>query len=241
MSFASLLSNPTRYLTTHCMTLPPGTGAALVTGGAMTRGAGVANAAHGQSFLHTHTGNVTMTRAGGGQPRGMMRTGAHKIRSGLRLAGAAAPKIICYAPAVGGPHPGFRFLPFDPANITYMALDAGATFAMTGPLTGCTVAVLRHGGQLWFFHANVSGGGGVDAANLATKRQMVQNAAGNPAGAAYHWCEFGPANQYNGMAFVWGRPQAGGGAGGPWEFWVHDVNFAAGGGQTATNSRWALV
>ena len=45
-----------------------------------------------------------------------------------------------------------------------MQLGGGADFAVTGPLTGCTVAVANHGGAIWFFHANVAGGGGVGMA-----------------------------------------------------------------------------
>ena len=83
---------------------------------------------------------------------------------------------VTYNPTVDGGFPHLRFLPWRGTDVTFMQLNGAANFALTGPLTGCTVSVVPHGGGIWFFHANVAGGGGMGPGNRATKRMMIRNA-----------------------------------------------------------------
>jgi len=145
---------------------------------------------------------------------------------------------VTYSPAAGGAFPNLRFLPWSARDVTFMQLDGGATFAVTGPLSGCTVSVVRHSGALWFFHANVATSGGVGVVNRMIKRLMIQDAGrgvGVPPTAEYFYCESGLT--YTGLGFVWGR-QRGGGA---WKFYVHDIEPAATAtlGNVTEDRKWA--
>jgi hypothetical protein len=231
MSIASLVANPKSYLRVHEVQLN-GAGDNLVPTG-MTRHAAVPNPAHGNSIQFTHVSNVTMNQ---GHAHGAKNVFARP----LQRVGVAARRQVTYAPALGGSDAGFRILPWDGTNITFMQLDGGATFVVTGPLTGCTVGAVRHGGAVWLFHANVAGGGGV--IHHATKRQMIQHAAagvGVPGTAAFHYCEYGAGNDYDGLGFVWGRPRSTG----DWKFYVHYIAPAAlgGHGNQIGNAKWATV
>ena len=238
MSFQAFMNDPKGYCNIHEMQLNGG-GANLVPLG-VTRAAPVANAAHGTSIQFTHAGNVTMNMTG--------QAGAKTSSADWKLAGIsriALSKVrlmdkrsVTYSPAVGGAFPNLRILPWSGTDVTFMQLDGGANFAVTGPLTGCTVAVVRHAGGLWFFHANFAGGGGMAAVNHATKRQMIQNAglrAGIPVAANYAYCEYGPGLTYNGLGFVWGRARGGGN----WKFYVHEIEPAATLGNATEDRKWA--
>ncbi|HEV7263676.1 MAG TPA: hypothetical protein VGN83_01980 [Falsiroseomonas sp.] len=221
MSFQAFIDEPKSYLQVHQMAMS-GEGMALWANGAtaMTRQPAVPNAANGSSVQFTHNTNVTMnlTTFAGAKNVGAMALGQ---------LGVMNKRTVTYVPAPGGATPGMRILPWSATDVTFMALNGTADFAMTGPLTGCTVSVVQHGGSIWFFHANVSGGGGVGSANRATKRQMIRNAGGIvgiPATANYFFCEYGPQHDYNGQAFVWGRLRGGGN----WKFYVHEVQPESG-------------
>lgn len=214
MSFQSFMNDPKTYLMVHQMAMQ-GEGNSLWQGGAMTRAAPVPNTANGNSIQFTHNGNVTMNQA--------FSLGSKSIGATvLGQAGVIDKRSVLYVPAVGGAFPNLRILPWSGADVTFMHLNGAANFALTGPLTGCTVAVVRGGGGIWFFHANVSGGGGVGNVNRATKRQMIRNAgtiAGIAPTANYVFCEYGPGFNYNGQGFVWGRQRAGGN----WKFYIYEV------------------
>src|SRR5262249_45684710 len=158
------------YLQVHEMhvavTRPP-----LLAGGGgagMAVAAGGAHAAHGTSIRGAHQKPVQL---GTNQPVGNQGQGWEDIVKGQP--GVSHKKYIYYESAAGGPRPNFRVLPWSPTDVTFMELTGGADFAVTGPLQGCTIAVVRHAGSVWFFHANVGVGGGVNNANRATKRQMI--------------------------------------------------------------------
>ena len=226
MSIGNFITNPKSYLKVHEMQLN-GAGANLVPAG-LTQAAGVVNAAHGNSIQFTHVGNVQLNQ---GHAHGANNFVANRLRD----VGIVNRRQVTYVPSLGGGFANFRILPWSGTNITFMQLAGGANFAVTGPLTGCTVAVVRHAGAVWFFHANVAGGGGV--IHHGTKQLMVQNAAaivGIPGGAAYNYCEYG--NDYNGLGFVWGRLRNNG----DWKFYVHEINPGAG-GNNITNSKWAQI
>jgi hypothetical protein len=231
MSFQSFVNDPKAYLKVHEMQLQ-GAGANLVPAG-VTRAAPVANAAQGNSIQFTHAANVTMTQSQGVGPKnvGAMALG----RMGL-----INKRGVTYTPALGGALPNLRILPWQGTDVTFMQLGGGANFALTGPLTGCTVSVVQHAGGLWFFHANVAGGGGMGPANRATKRAMIRNAGaivGIPATANYFFCEYGPQHQYEGLGFVWGRLRPNGN----WKFYVHQIQPAHGflNVRTTEDGKWA--
>lgn len=221
MSFQSFMNDPKSYLSVHQMAMS-GEGAALFRYGAvaMTAAAPVVNTANGHSIQFTHNANVTMNQTSG---VGSKSVGA----TVLGQAGIIDKRSVVYVPAPGGAYPNLRILPWSGADVTFMHLNGAADFALTGPLTGCTVAVVRDAGGIWFFHANVSGGGGVGPANRATKRQMIRN-AGTIVGVAptanYMFCEYGQGFNYNGQGFVWGRRRAGGN----WKFYIYEVHTPSG-------------
>lgn len=224
MSFQSFMNNPKAYLKAHSMQLG-GTSQALAPA-AMTElpmtplGGGLG------AIQYLHTANVRMMRVGlVPQPKNI-------VANGLRQLGLIERRQVSYQSQTGGAAVGLRILPFHVARVTFMQLTGGATFAVTGPLTGCTVAVLRHAGSAWLFHANVGAGGGVGAANLLAKRNMIaQAAAGIGAMGAATLCEY--TVDYNGIAFVWGRLRGNG----DWKFYVHDVTLGGG----VQNAKWATV
>jgi hypothetical protein len=214
MSFQAFMNDPKGYLKVHEMQLS-GSGDLVLVPAAMTRAAPVHNAAYGTSIQFTHIGNVTLQQ---GHAHGATNVGA----VALGQLGLTNKRQVTYIPAVGGPFPNLRILPWRGTDVTFMQLNGAADFALTGPLTGCTISVVRHAGAIWLFHANVAGGGGVGPGNRATKRMMIRNAGatvGIPAVANYFFCEFGPQYQYNGTGFVWGRLRGGGN----WKFYVHDI------------------
>ncbi len=238
MSFQAFMNDPKGYCMIHEMQLN-GSGANLVPA-AMTRAAPVANAAHGTSIQFTHNANVEMTMnvQAGAKTSHANTTVGGVTRIALSKVRLANKRQVTYVPAVGGAFPNLRILPWSGTDVTFMQLNGGANFAVTGPLTGCTVSVVRHAGGLWFFHANFAGGGGMAAINHATKRQMIQNAGaivGIPLAANYFYCEYGPGHTYNGLGFVWGRARAGG----VWKFYVHSIEPAAILGNATDDSKWA--
>jgi len=224
MSFQAFLSDPKSYLKVHRMQLAgEGSGLWTLGGTAMTRAVPVANAAQGMSIQFTHVSNVEMVTTANAGPR-------NGAAMALGRMGLMDKRSAQYSPRPGGAFADLRILPWSAANVTFMLLDGAADFAITGPLQGCTLAVVRRPTGIYFFHANVSGAGGVNNANRATKRAMIQNAgllAGIPAHANYAnyaYCEYGPAHQYHGEGFVWGRTRGAGN----WKFYVHEVKEAQG-------------
>jgi len=240
MSFQSFMDEPKGYLKTHQMVI--GGLTAVVTGGAVTAAAAVANPAHGTSIQYTHVSNVTMTP---NLSTAAAAAAANKnfATNLLRKVGVMGQRSIQYNAAVGGNFPNLRILPWSPTDVTFMQLNATADFAITGPLQGCTVAVVSHGGSVWFFHANIATAGGVTPGNRATKRLMIRQAGaivGVPAGAAYFFCEYGPGQTYNGWGMVWGRKRKLG----RWKFYVHTLlppaaTAAAGAQGTTEDRKWA--
>jgi hypothetical protein len=203
----------------------------------MTKAAPVANAAHGNSIQFAHVSNVCLTRdlSGGGWEKMDVVKGQ---------VGLSNKRHIFFGTDVGGWFPNFRVLPWSLGDVTFMQLTGAADFAVTGPLSGCTVSVVRHAGSVWFFHANVAGGGGVGPANLLMKLQMIWNAGtivGIPAAAAYRYCEYGHGLQYKGLGFVWGRRRPNG----VWKFYVHEIRPPGNGSALQTNTtydtKWATV
>jgi hypothetical protein len=235
MPFADFLADPKGYLTSRAMQMA-GVGHNLVPAALTDHGA-VVNGAHGHTRRYSFAGNMHLT------------PGAHfgntnPLATALRRIGVMHVRSVTYGQAPGGAHAGVRILPYWPAQVTCLRLDAGGgNFALTGPINGCTVAVGRDaGGGVWMFHANV--GGALNAMNLMTKRAMTVQAGLLPAVGVpignLHYCEpnIGAGGfNYDGQGFVWGRP-----SGAVWKFYVHYIVPGALPGQlVVTNSKWAQI
>jgi len=236
MSFEAFMNDPKGYCAIHEIQLF-GAGDNLVPA-AVTRAAPVANAAHGTSIQFTHVGNVTMVQA---QASGAKTSWADPNMRGmweiaLAKVGKGNKRSVIYRPAVGGALPDLRILPWSGTDVTFMQLNGAANFAVTGPLSGCTVSVVRHLGVVWFFHANFAGGGGLANVNHGPKQAMIRNAGAIvniPPGANYFFCEYGPGHTYDGQGFVWGRQRGGG----LWKFYAHSFQPTA--IRTTEDRKWA--
>lgn len=51
---------------------------------------------------------------------------------------------------------GVRYLPYQADKLSYMRLDAAARWIFTGPIEGCFVYVVTHGGSTYLFHVNAN-------------------------------------------------------------------------------------
>jgi hypothetical protein len=147
------------------------------------------------------------------------------------VTGISGPIHRTFQPIASGNDVGLRYLPFRENHITYMALDRAARFFLTGPLSGCTVAVAKHNGVLWTFHSNDNVGAGAAARNTqAQSIREVREGLMIP-GNAVHLCEYQTA--YDGLGFVFGKADDAG----RWKFYAHATSV---GGATATR-KWAEI
>lgn len=226
MPFADFVNNPKGYIASHQVYLNNSDLAA----GAMVAGAAAA-AGGGMTMQFTRNGNVIEL-----QRNLVMQPVPNKKDKVKMFVGAKRPRRDYNVTAIGGADNGFRYLPFRQNHCTYMHIDGAATMAMTGPLTGCTVSVGRDpAGVLYFFHSNDNTQHG--AAARMTQLNTLHGAAGlcGVNVAALHLCEM--TQQYNGMAFVWGRLRPGG----VWKFYVCDHAIGANGATVSTNNLWATL
>ena len=217
MTFAHFRNDPKGYSKSHQMYLNNSdTGA-----NSMTAAPAAAVAGGNNSQLFTWNNQViSMDRDIDFQPA---PTRSEKV--GMFF-GVTKPRRDCsiIALAPGTADNGLRYLPFRVNHVTYMQMDAAATFCVTGPLTGCTVAAGKDAaGNLWFFHSNDNALAGVAA---RASQQVMLHAAAATAGvpiANLRWCTM--TQQYHGMAFVFGKKSAGD----IWKFYVvdHDINHSA--------------
>ena len=242
MSFQTFMNDPKAYCKIHEMQLN-GSGANLVPA-CITRALPAANAAHGTSIQYTHVPGAGVMMIQSLQSGAKTSSAAPTVSGAARIALSKVrlmdKRSVTYVPAAGAAYPNLRILPWSGTDVTFMELNGGADFAVTGPLTGCTVSVVRHLGALWFFHANFAGAGGLAAVNHGVKRQMIQNAGaivGIPVAANYFYCEYGPGHTYNGLGFVWGRERGGGN----WKFYVHAIQPAATFGNATEDRKWADI
>lgn len=226
MPFADFVRNPKGYIASHQVYLNNSDTAA----GAMVAGVPAA-AGGGMTMQFTRNGNVIELQ------RNLLTQPVPNKKEKVKMfVGTARPRRDYNVVAIGGADNGFRYLPFRQNHCTYMHIDAAATMAMTGPLTGCTVSVGRDpAGLLYFFHSNDNTQHG--AAARANQLNVLHGAAGLCAVnvGALHLCEM--TQEYNGMAFVWGRRRHGG----VWKFYVCDHAIGPGGATVSTNTLWATL
>lgn len=124
---------------------------------------------------------------------------------------------------------GVRYLPWEMDRVTYMQLDANATWFFTGPLQGCHILIGQDGGgSYWAFHANANASNHNSAYNAQIKDAMVQTAGGLYVPGfnvtnALRASDYAEKNKpYN--AFVFGRRPVGR----DWNFYVHCVVLSSG-------------
>jgi hypothetical protein len=151
-----------------------GSGANLVPN-CITRALPVANAANGTSIQYTHVAGVMMIQAyqSGAKTSWAAPTVSGVARIALSKVRVMHKRSVTYVPAPGAAYPNLRILPWSGTDVTFMQLNGGADFAVTGPVTGCTVSVVRHMGALWFFHANFAGAGGLAAVEFCGQTGTV--------------------------------------------------------------------
>jgi hypothetical protein len=219
MSFETFMRDPKGYLQTHQVYI----NTSLTSAGSMTAGAaeaiptalghsGMQWTLNGTTFITLNHMNAPATVTD--QIKGVIpRPLGRKIRRDYSVT------------AAGTADTGIRYLPFRDNHVTYMELDVGASFFITGPLTGCTVAVGTTSTtppQRWIIHANSNASTNLQAAKQY-KRNMAVWAFGkvNVPQANVKWCEYG--EQYRGQGFVFGLPRDG-----AWKFYVHDNDFPTG-------------
>jgi hypothetical protein len=172
----------------------------------------------GQFLTMTPTRGVTQPKAGA------FGNAARKMH--------IAPKIgrdftVCASPA----DVGFRYLPDEVGYVTYMALDGAALLALTGPITGCTIAAGRDGaGTVWLFHAFRPDGTGKGLATIVQLLAIEHVAFTllNIAKANMRYCRWG--QEYNGMGFAFGRLR-----GNVWKFYAHATSVTP---HRTTTNKW---
>jgi hypothetical protein len=206
MSFEAFMEDPKAYASTHELFI----GNSLNAGGSVAAQPLAVNPAGGHSLQFRRAGpNITMVDM---QGRTSSTVGA--IARGIGVAPRVRRDFVV---AASGVDVGLRFLPYRQGHVTYMSIDAMGTFFITGPLTGCTVAVARLAGRLWTFHSFAPVGIHGVAARL-TQRQMVNHLAAGLAGAAVPVVHFAENTlQYTGQGFVLGRRRPAGN----WKFYAY--------------------
>ncbi|MHC5002025.1 MAG: hypothetical protein ACYTJ0_02780 [Planctomycetota bacterium] len=212
MGFTTFVANPKSYLKTHDViiqqnpaVLTPLTAtpdAAIPTGGTARRYDH--NAGQYVSMIHSYSHAVAADVAREKTAPSIVGRALHVLPRADRT----------FAPVASNADVGVRFLPYNPGCVTYMPIDAAATFAITGPLTGCTVAAGKTGGTVWFFHSFTPGGlHGAVARTM--QRQMISHVQAQLGLAFCHIAENGA--QYDGQGFVFGRRRDNG----RWKFYAY--------------------
>lgn len=218
MTFAHFRNDPKGYSKSYKMFLNNSdTGA-----GSMTEATAATIATGNHSQLFTWNNTVTITC----DHDIAFQAAPTKTEKVGMFFGLTKPRRDCNIVALtaGTADNGLRYLPFRVNHVTYMQMDAAANFCITGPLTGCTVAAGQDAaGNVWFFHSNNNTlVGAVARASQRTMLLAAAAAAGVPA-ANLRWCTM--TQQYQGMAFVFGKKSAGN----VWKFYVidQDINRSA--------------
>jgi hypothetical protein len=117
---------------------------------------------------------------------------------------------------------GVRYLPYQADKLSYMRLDVAAQWIYTGPIEGCFVYVVTHGGHTYLFHVNANIVAGAHANALAkdTKLRAALNTL-LPGGVVVNRLARDdyapPAGDHRPFrGFVWGQLTGGG-----WVFRYH--------------------
>ncbi len=236
MSFQAFLNDPKGYLQTHEMYVSNGAASTQV----MTFDP-PAPIVGGLQRLHWHQRGAgpfpTMAQlidAGANfapapnAPKGF----GTKLMDVVRHAPLVNRKRIQYTIATSHNETNFRYLPFNPDHVTYMRINPPATFCLTGPLTGCTIAIVRGGaGSLWLLHGNDNrvAGAAARASQWAGITDVITNRIGVPIGGAQE-CRY--TRDYDGFGFVFGHLR-----GNVWKFYSHATSQ----GGVTTTRKWGEI
>jgi hypothetical protein len=237
MSFMSFLNDPKLYLATHEMYVASGMAQNL----AMTSDAGKAiPGVAGISRQRWHqrpngpflTMGLTVNAAAQYAPVAPnAKSFAENVTNLARKLPFAPRSRKQYVLGTTNNDVGFRYLPFVQSHATYMRIHGNnVNFVLTGPLTGCSIGVVRNGnGELWIIHAHDNLNNGVGARlNQAAAINYV--ATNRIHGNNVQICEY--LRDYHGMGFVFGRLR-----GNVWKFYSHATSQT---GQTQT-IKWADI
>ena len=241
MAFQAFLNDPKSYLSTHAMSVSNG-GATLQ---AMTHDAPqpIPGSIIQRMHWHQRAAGPFLTMVAGAFPVGPAfgamapapKGRGERVMDTLRHLPFVDRKVKQYTLATVNADLGFRYLPFNADHCTYMRITGtrapNGTVVITGPLSGCTIAVVRSGGgNLWILHANNNQLAGVAArdSQWAAITHVVTTRINVPIGGARE-CRYG--RDYNGLGFVFGHARPNG----VWKFYAH---ASAPGGGTETR-KWA--
>ena len=217
MGFHTFRNDPKSYLNAHTMSI--GQNAAAFP--PLTAAADVAVPGGGTKRQYTHnTGQFVDMVYQFGHHAGLQvaaeKTKGYKAQRAFGLKPHVSPVMRYAAPVASPADTGLRFLPYELGYVTHMALDAGATFAITGPLTGCTIGVAQTpAGGIHFLHSFTPNGFLGDAARVR-QAHMIDNVR----------VQLGLVNlhtaintiDYDGQAFVFGRISHG-----HWKFYAYGL------------------
>jgi hypothetical protein len=145
-----------------------------------------------------------------------------EVWSGAALcAGAHEIRIVA-----SGSDVGVRYLPYQADKLSYMKLDAAARWVFTGPIEGCFVYVVTHGGNTYLFHVNANAvSDSVANATIKDKKLRAAVDALLPGGVISHRLSrdnyFPPADDKRAFrGFVYGKNTGAG-----WEFRYHSFTM----------------
>jgi len=220
MSFNTFLADPKGYLALHQMEVRSDNSVP----NAMTAGAE-------ETCLGSLKAQQWSQKAGGpfltmmkmipyGQP--VTKSLADRLRTqAARLPGVAAVNAV-YQTFPSGADLGFRWLQFKENFCTYMTMDAAATFFVTGPLSGCTIAVgfANDGVTVVLLHANCNKASGT-AARMTQAQMIAEVAKAKLNATAGRLSEALYRRDYEGLGFVFGRKL---GATPHWKFYAYGMN-----------------
>ncbi|HTO81987.1 MAG TPA: hypothetical protein VMQ73_07115 [Methylomirabilota bacterium] len=220
MSFTTFLSNPKSYLALHQMEVRSDNNVLLAM-----------NAGPENPLLGSMKSQEWSQKPGGpfltmmkmiphGQP--VTKSLADQARIQLARLPGVSPVNIMYQTFQSAADIGFRWLQFKENFCTYMSMDAAATFFITGPLSGCTIAagLANDGVTVVVLHANCNKASG-QAARITQAQMLAEVAkdkmnatAGRLSEALYH-------RDYDGLGFVFGRKI---GATSHWKFYAYGMD-----------------
>ena len=225
MGFDSFMKNPKAYLGHHQGMLADAAASAR----AMDKAAPFALSNGKDSVLFTQKNNQFLS---------MIHTVGHgheihssRLTVAKAVLGISGRIYRSFSPIDSNTDLGVRYLPFIANTVTYMRLDGNASFFLTGPLTGCTIAVAKHSGTLWAFHSNDNVGSGITArmkqmqsiSLICTRLQIPHNRIRS--------CVY--LTNYDGMGFVFGRLRSKG----VWKFYSHATDVK----KKTVTSKWAEI
>jgi hypothetical protein len=224
MSFDTFRSEPKSYLSSHKTVRISQNGSTFAS---VNSGVALPVPGGGTSRQYTHKANAPFTTvipfmniaAQNEKTEGMRAHNVVARHVGLAGHLGFAEKLTrVFQSTASGADVGLRWLPYELGFVTYMAMDAAATFALTGELSGCTVGVGSAGGTPYYFHSFAPNGHhGLAARNI--QRAMIDHIANGIGIQQMHYAE--NTIDYDGFAFSFGKRKS---LHSPWKFYIYGSN-----------------